>query len=149
MLEEFLLNGNFGPVRLGQSRVEVTQMLGEPMDYSEKSRKVEIWKYDQLEVTFTGDSLYLIGLYPEHGLLKLPTTLVEEGQLTIREKTVTEFENLLLVKDIDFIVVKPLTFDEYRTILLTKSRVSASFYEGRLTALVLSRDNVAREIERF
>lgn len=64
--------------------VEVRRLLGEPPDYSARSWKSEIWKYDSLQVTFIKDSLFLIGLYFSNGVLTLLKTVLQQIHSLLR-----------------------------------------------------------------
>ncbi len=64
-VRDFLKTGELGPVRLGMSREQVQELLGEPDDTGGNSRRHRvptIWKYGDLELHFEqgGNRLTLI-----------------------------------------------------------------------------------------
>ena len=147
MLEEFLKNGKLGSLYLGLSRDEVRRLLGEPPNHSERSWKNEIWKYDGLELAFWADSLSFIGLYFEDGEVIVPEALLRAGKITIENDRVGEVEEFLRAQRIDFKVEDDLTFDEYKVLRTTGSRVGIGFVADRLRSMQLIRHdpNLAEE----
>jgi len=141
MIEEFLRSGALGDLHLGLSRDQVRQMLGEPPDHSEKNWKHEIWKYGGLQIAFSGSLLSFIGLYFENGEARLPASLVEDGNITIETDGVTELEELLRAKGIEFTVDPELTYDDYKLIRIAASGVGIGFTRGRLSSMQLMTQN--------
>ncbi len=137
MIEEFLRSGALGDLHLGLSRDEVRQLLGDPPDHSEKNWKHEIWKYDGLQVAFSGKSLSFIGLYFENGEVRLPKSLVQDGQISIENDRVEDITEYSRAKGIDFMVDQELTYDNHTFIRLAGSRVGIAFTNGRLSSMQL------------
>jgi len=62
-MQDFLRTGEFGPVRLGISRRQLRDHLGEPENWGPAPRakhNASIWKYGDIEFHFNGDTLWLI-----------------------------------------------------------------------------------------
>ncbi|HJT66130.1 MAG TPA: hypothetical protein VJ749_06735 [Pyrinomonadaceae bacterium] len=137
MVEEFLRSGNLGNLRRGLSREEVRRLLGEPPDYSEKNWKHEIWKYDDLQVAFSGNSASFIGLYFKNGAVRLPASLIEDGRITVENDRVRDLEEFLRARNIDFTVDADLTFDNHTLLRVTGSGVGIGFTDDRLSSMQL------------
>jgi hypothetical protein len=144
MIVEFLRSGKLGGLDLGLSRSEVRQLLGEEKDHSKRSWKNEIWKYDNLQVTFFEDRLELIGLYLDDGnrILMVPKTLVPDGRIVCEETSVPKVEKRLLNQGLHFAVIEDLTFDDQRVIRIEESGVSVVFFQGELSKILLANTRV-------
>jgi hypothetical protein len=144
MIVEFLRSGKLGGLDLGLSRSEVRQLLGEEKDHSKRSWKNEIWKYDNLQVTFFEDRLELIGLYLDDGnrILTVPKTLVPDGRIVCEETSVPKVEKRLLNLGLHFAVIEDLTFDDQRVIRIEESGVSVVFFQGELSKILLANTRV-------
>jgi hypothetical protein len=142
MIDEFLKSGNLGGLRLGLSRAQVRELLGAEKDYSQRSRKNEIWRYDSLQVSFIEDSLCLIGLYFEQGdrVLRLPRTLVPAGKIVCEVSSIPEVEQHVLALGLHFAVVEDLTFDDQRVIHIEESGVGIIFFQGELNKILRSQE---------
>ncbi len=66
-LKEFFKTGQFGPVRLGMSRQEVFNGLGQPDEYSHFNYlKAGIWKYGDIEIHFSPDTSCVVLIWCDH-----------------------------------------------------------------------------------
>ncbi len=64
-MQDFLQSGQLGPIRLGMSRTQVRELLGDPDDIGGTSRKYRVpatWKYGDIELHYERgkDQLVLI-----------------------------------------------------------------------------------------
>ena len=61
-LQQFVRTGNFGPIKLGISRVQIEEFLGAPDAWTAQDGKANasVWKYGDVEFYFQNHSLWMI-----------------------------------------------------------------------------------------
>jgi len=130
-LREFLVSGTLGPLAFGLSPVEVQHCLGEPWDIG-VDRKVRLWKYGAIQLSFYWDKetraeeLHFIGLYFRDDSLVLPEAIRLEGWFPSRHTTKDDFIHYLAEQGICYSEDQQLTFETQLT-LATESGAHVTF----------------------
>jgi hypothetical protein len=112
MLQEFIASGKIGPICLGLSKREVQSILGDAQAMSDRQKGRELWKYDDLQVSFYQDMVNFIGAYVSDDSIRLPPPLVFDEQVLAQIMRLEDTKKFLLANDIEFDINDKLTFDD-------------------------------------
>jgi hypothetical protein len=139
-LTEFFRTGQLGPLALGMSPVDVEVELGQPQVRSRKLNPL-ITKYGPLELTFWAPrpqppQLTQVRLTFVEPIQELPPVLRFDDWKIFEAMTVRGFEHFL-----EQIRVRPqeVLRSEHESSIVFSSGLVASFSDGKLRSLVLSR----------
>ncbi|MEW6735669.1 MAG: hypothetical protein AB1489_30540 [Acidobacteriota bacterium] len=131
--KDFIEKGCLGKIKTGISRQEVINLLGEPDDKTQPKERNPIWKYNDLQVSFRGESLFFIGLYLEQPTLVLPKPLTLDTELH-NIRWLDSFKKHLLTEGIHFSINEKLTFDT-QMCLVTNIGVNIIFQDNELDTI--------------
>src|SRR5215217_1377665 len=107
-LEDFLVTGTLGQIRLGMSMSEVSEWLGDNGNLNlatprkgVKQARFTTWPYGCLQLGFLWKRLILIGFYFRR-TTRLPKQLVIEGYFPSKASTLAEVQRYLAEQSINF-----------------------------------------------
>jgi hypothetical protein len=148
-LTQFATTGRLGALQIGMLESEVRRLLGDPDDVS--LTRPQIWKYGQLEVTFTSDpvedaatlaherAVDLMVVKVSQTDYELPHQLGVTADLT-STSTFAEVAVALSERQAVLETIPSLTFGDQMAAHVRQSGVTFTFGRDRLESISLSRD---------
>ena len=140
-LERFLRAGQLGPLVLGMDPATVELQLGQPEARSRKHKPL-LLKYGPLELTFWSPrseppQLTQVLLIVSHGLQKLPRAVQIDDQSVVN--AIMHIDNFSRYVEQIGVRREEILRGDHESSIVLPSGVRASFVDGQLIALVLSK----------
>ncbi len=135
MINEFLVSGKLNNLSLGLSKSEARNLLGEAEAYSDPNKRVQVWKFNDLQVGFDREVVCLISMYINDGTAILPNNIWPDRLIEIKAREIKAFKQYLLSSKIDYEVDNDLTFDDQVCLRISKSGVGVYFIDNELHSI--------------
>ena len=134
---KFISSGKLGFLTIDVNKKEVESKIGLASKFSKRKKGIEIWVYNDLQISFDKDKLIFIGIYLRNQEISLPSKLFSKTTLEILDTSLSSFIRLLKNEQINFAEYAPLTF-ERQICLRAESGVHIYFQENTLNSLQIS-----------
>jgi hypothetical protein len=123
-----LIQGRLSSIGLGMSTDDVERLLGPPDTKSEGKRPARIWKYGDLELSFSGNKLFLIAMYLSTGSPRLPSALEANGR-DLAKFSLSDMRSQLDREGLTYVIDEKLTFDDQ--VGLRAGKITTFIFTGK------------------
>ena len=140
-LIDYLRSGRLGFLALDIPGEQILKTLHSPDERTPPSRKLELWKYGNLQVALTDHRVSFIGIYFDGDELKLPEAFeIKDWPSGKTQKG--EFVRKLVSEGVKFEIYPMLTFDN-QVCLRLQSGIHVYFMDGLLRSIQLGKQDVS------